>query len=157
MSGVDLSRSALWVNGRKPTEAFQRALVNVALAAKASEPILLVGPSCYKSLLVRTWAEITGQEEDLVSVNLLQDTETSDILGQIQPHSFRDLVALVGHSLQIVTARLSAHVETFAPDVASDIVKIQSIIAPRHGSSPLQDLLLKVCLLYTSPSPRDRG
>jgi hypothetical protein len=88
---VRLDRSDLWKDGQEPPKAFQRALVFVAFDVKAKEPVLLVGPSCYRSLLIRTWAEITDTS-DLVTVYMLPDSDTCEVIGQIQPFSFADLI-----------------------------------------------------------------
>lgn len=49
---------------------FIRHLVQLALAAACSEPVLLTGPTSCKSLLVRTWCELGGNEEHLLVEHL---------------------------------------------------------------------------------------
>lgn len=113
LPGIKLAASPLFrgANGDRIPEVLRAALVNVAFAVKAREPVLLVGPSCYKSLLVRTWAEITGRVSDLVTVDMLQDSETCDIVGQIQPYSFRDMFSVLITGLHVIKARVRPEIE----------------------------------------------
>ncbi|CAF3117064.1 unnamed protein product [Rotaria sp. Silwood2] len=91
---VKLETSDLWNtnNSLKPPETFQRCLIRIAHAVKAHEPILLVGPTSCKSLLVETWSLITGRSNELIKVHLTPDSEAADLIGEITPHSFLDLV-----------------------------------------------------------------
>jgi hypothetical protein len=105
--GINLEASFLLRDKKQPPEVFQRALVCIAFAVKASEPVLLVGPSCFKSLLVRTWAEITGRH-DMQTVSMLPDSDSVDLVGQIQPYSLCDLVSAIISSLEVIESRVSA-------------------------------------------------
>jgi hypothetical protein len=73
---------------------FLRTLVRLALAIKSGEPVLLRGPSCYKSLLIDTWIKIVNPDTH-VKVHLTSDTEASELVGQMQPYSFIDAVKLI--------------------------------------------------------------
>ncbi|CAF4763759.1 unnamed protein product, partial [Rotaria sp. Silwood1] len=76
---------------KSPT-SFQRSLVRLALAVHAKEPVLLVGPTSCKTLLVETWAHLTNRSTELIKVHLTPDTEAGDLIGEIQPCSFLELL-----------------------------------------------------------------
>ena len=80
-----LSASSLFKDRRSPPQSFLRALIRVAAATQHREPVLLVGPTSFKSLLIQTWAAITGAEKTLMKVHLSADTEVPELVGQIQP------------------------------------------------------------------------
>ena len=82
---AQLSASSLFKDRRSPPQSFLRALIRVAAAAQHREPVLLVGPTSFKSLLIQTWAAITGAAKTLVKVHLSADTEVPELIGQIQP------------------------------------------------------------------------
>ena len=90
--GSQLDNSPLFQQGRCPPAPFQRSLAQMAFAISNREPVLLVGPSSYKTLLVSTWAELQGRASELIKVHLAPDTEASELVGQIQPSSFADLL-----------------------------------------------------------------
>ena len=73
-------------------ETFHRSLVRLALAIHAKEPVLLVGPTSCKTLLVETWARLSNRSDELIKVHLTPDTEANDLIGEIQPFSFLDLL-----------------------------------------------------------------
>ncbi|CAF3688580.1 unnamed protein product [Rotaria sp. Silwood1] len=73
-------------------ETFHRSLVRLALAVHAKEPVLLIGPTSCKTLLVETWTRLSNRSNELVKVHLTPDTEASDLIGEIQPYSFLDLL-----------------------------------------------------------------
>lgn len=85
VSDARLDRSRLFASGRKPPLQFQRCLVRIAHAAKLREPVLLVGPTSMKSLLVRTWAEICNVASQMATVHLTPLTETPELIGQMKP------------------------------------------------------------------------
>ncbi|CAF4794749.1 unnamed protein product, partial [Rotaria sp. Silwood1] len=89
-----LENSDLWNSNNQimPPETFRRCLIRIAHAVKAREPILLVGPTSCKSLLVETWAIITNRSDEFIKVHLTPDTEAGDLIGEIRPHSFLDLL-----------------------------------------------------------------
>jgi hypothetical protein len=51
-------------------DSFVRGLVQLAFCVVAGEPVLLVGDTCYKSSLVRAWADITGGADEQQTVHL---------------------------------------------------------------------------------------
>jgi hypothetical protein len=99
---VRLDRSPLFVVQRgvlvkSPPKSFQRTLVQVVFATHACEPVLLLGPTCYKSLLVETWCRIFGRTDSLLRVHLTPETESPDLIGQMHPYSLRTaLLEIVG-------------------------------------------------------------
>ena len=132
-----LDRSDLWKDGQKPPQVFQRALVSVAFAVKAKEPVLLVGPSCYKSLLARTWAEISGLKDELKIVYMLPDSDTCEVIGQIQPFSFADLVTMMISIVCIVTQRIakscnakSLNGKALSNSEAEDLIALRKVVEP---------------------------
>ena len=69
----------------RPPVSFIRCLVRVAIAVHCREPVLLVGPTAYKTTVVRTWASICGKDESAITMHLTPDTDTSELIGQVQP------------------------------------------------------------------------
>jgi len=84
LKNIRLTDSPLWSHG-DPPQSFLRQLVRFVFAVYNQEPVLLIVPTCYKSLLINTWATITIQNK-LVKVYLTPDTETSQLIGQMQPY-----------------------------------------------------------------------
>lgn len=79
--GASLSGSPLWsrcggLQADRPTRAVPQslvcALVSIALAAANGEPVLLLGPSSYKSLAVTTFCHITGRQGGLITEHLTE-------------------------------------------------------------------------------------
>jgi AAA domain (dynein-related subfamily) len=83
IAGCDLSRCTLWSSDLPA--GFVRALALIFFAADNHEPILLVGPTSCKSLLVQAYAQIIGRYNELERCYLSSDTEASDLLGQMRP------------------------------------------------------------------------
>ncbi|CAM9696438.1 unnamed protein product, partial [Ectocarpus fasciculatus] len=80
-----LSGSSL--GSAKLPETFVKSLALMFLAVDNNEPIMLVGPTACKSLLVQTWAEITGRTDEVEKCFLSAETESSDLIGQMYPYS----------------------------------------------------------------------
>ena len=87
---------------------FKRSLVRLALAVHAKEPVLLVGPTSCKTLLVETWAQLTKRSAELIKVHLTPDTEAGDLIGEIQPCSFFELL----RRLPVMAERVCMRFET---------------------------------------------
>lgn len=68
------------------TDNFKENFWNLSIAAHCKEPILLVGPTSYKSHLISTWCEIQGRD-DLEVVLGNPETDTADLLGRLRPYS----------------------------------------------------------------------
>ncbi|CAF0973740.1 unnamed protein product [Adineta steineri] len=73
-------------------KSFQRSLVRIALAIHAGEPVLLVGPTSSKTFLVETWAKLINRHDELVKIHLTPESEAADLVGEIQPYTFLDLL-----------------------------------------------------------------
>ncbi|CAF4073881.1 unnamed protein product, partial [Rotaria magnacalcarata] len=73
-------------------DSFHRSLIRLSHAIHAKEPVLLIGPTSCKTLLVETWARLSNRSLELTKVHLTPDTEASDLIGEIQPYSFLDLL-----------------------------------------------------------------
>eukprot|EP00397_Hematodinium_sp_SG-2012_P000003 GEMP01000003.1.p1 GENE.GEMP01000003.1~~GEMP01000003.1.p1 ORF type:complete len:4909 (+),score=981.62 GEMP01000003.1:163-14889(+) len=84
-----LDRSALFK--RRQPQTFLKALMKVAIAAAAEEPMVLVGPTNCKSLVTETWCQIIDAER--TTVYLSPGTETGDLLGQITPFARKAAIA----------------------------------------------------------------
>ncbi|KAK3242164.1 hypothetical protein CYMTET_48122 [Cymbomonas tetramitiformis] len=99
-------------------EAFRRALVRMAFAVAAREPVLLAGPTSFKTKLVETWATVFQQEqmgeahpslgEELSRVHLTTDTEGPELIGQIQPVSVLSLLQQLPELVLRLHARCAA-------------------------------------------------
>ena len=107
LEGAQLSSSSLFNNKRCPPQSFLRALLQIAVAAQHREPVLLVGPTSFKSLLVKTWAAITAQKTELMKVHLSADTEVSELVGQIQPTTAVKLLQELPSLAQKFAARIA--------------------------------------------------
>lgn len=71
VKGADLSCSSICSNAQAMPAALKAALVHVAFAAAAGEPIMLLGPTCFKTELVHTWVQLTAHSSrELVTVHL---------------------------------------------------------------------------------------
>ena len=98
LRGCNLSNSKLFNNDKEPPECFTKSLIRLGFAALNKEPILIVGPSSYKSLLVHTWNEISktnSSSNNFKIVHLTTDTDSSNLIGQIIPYSFLDVLKFV--------------------------------------------------------------
>ena len=60
------------------------ALWRVFAAVDQHEPVLLLGPTCYKSYLIKTWAKLMAKESDLCTITCSTSTETTDLIGSIR-------------------------------------------------------------------------
>jgi AAA domain (dynein-related subfamily) len=74
-----LTRSPIWSN--ELPASFIHSLAKIFFATDSHEPVLLVGATAYKSLLVDTYTQITGRSSELVRCYLSIDTEAADLLG----------------------------------------------------------------------------
>ncbi|WIA29986.1 hypothetical protein OEZ86_000084 [Tetradesmus obliquus] len=90
--GADLAR--IKQHGPLPA-ALTAGLVQVAFAVAAAEPVMLLGPTCFKSKLVALWAELMGLTEDVVRVHLSPETEGCALIGQITPYTFAEALQLL--------------------------------------------------------------
>ncbi len=129
--GSQLNRSFLFKNQRQPPKQFVRSLVRLAFAVMNHEPVLLVGPTSYKTLLVSTWVALQGRAQDLVKVHLTADTESTELVGQIQPYSLTDLMVSIPKAAAQLLARLANIRETGSSLSADEqlVIEQQPILA----------------------------
>ena len=106
LAHLNLENSILFRNRRRPPKCFIKSLVRLAFAAHNKEPILLVGPSSYKSLLVKTWTQICSQDSKLVTVYLTSGSETSELIGQIQPYNTNEAIVYLVGIMKKLTQRI---------------------------------------------------
>ncbi|CAF3506451.1 unnamed protein product [Rotaria sp. Silwood1] len=71
---------------------FKHVMVRIAQAIHSHEPILLVGPTSCKTLLVETWARILDRSDELSIIHLTPESESANLIGEIQPYTFLDLL-----------------------------------------------------------------
>ncbi|CAF0986919.1 unnamed protein product [Didymodactylos carnosus] len=105
---INLNLSFLWNSEMNltPPDSFKRSLIRIAFAVQAKEPILLVGPTSCKTLLVETWARISNRQDELIKVHLTPDTEAGELIGEIHPYSFMDLVKRLPLMAEYIRLRL---------------------------------------------------
>ena len=60
------------------------ALWRVFAAAEQREPVLLLGPTCYKSELIKIWSKLMAKDSELCVINCSTSTETNDLVGSIR-------------------------------------------------------------------------
>ncbi|CAF3665321.1 unnamed protein product [Rotaria sp. Silwood1] len=132
-------------------EPFQRALVRLAFAAQAHEPVLLVGPTSCKTLLIETWAHLIQRSSDLIKVHLTQDTEAGDLIGEIQPSSFLDLLKRLPAMIEQVCRRfeilcqekyntnISDHDEIFLAEIRQNDIPILTRFIEQFESAYSQE------------------
>ncbi|CAF3786308.1 unnamed protein product [Rotaria socialis] len=71
---------------------FQRTLTRIAQAVHANEPVLLIGPTSCKTLIVETWTRVLNRYDELVIIHLTPESESANLVGEIQPYTFLDLL-----------------------------------------------------------------
>lgn len=96
-------------------QAFITCLVRLAIALHCCEPTLLAGPTGCKKTVVQTWAQIMGLNEELMTAFLTQDTDASELLGQIQPFTLHRCLAHVLDMAQGALDRFTALVHAEDP------------------------------------------
>ena len=137
-----LTNSILFHDNRVPPLTFQKQLVRLAFASVNQEPVLLIGPTCYKSILVKTWAEITNQKDSVTTIHLTPDTESSELIGQIYPYTFINSFELVIKYAKGFRDRF--YLLNSEIDENIDVSKMNTII-----NFSLNEVLMKIKNLYT--------
>ena len=101
-----------------PPKTLQRGLVHLAHALSNKEPVLLVGPSCYKSYLVGVWLTLMDRAHhgDSVTTFLSAETETSDLVGQVTPYSVAQATSVLVDIWDFIRRRCS-HLDVCEEDV----------------------------------------
>ncbi|CAM9430054.1 unnamed protein product, partial [Ectocarpus sp. 6 AP-2014] len=111
----------------KLPETFIKSLALMFLAIDNNEPIMLVGPTACKSLLVQTWAEITGRAHEVEKCFLSAETESSDLIGQMYPYSLTGALREIKQTSLRVLQRYEATKSHTQP---------HRQYSSRHGSDP---------------------
>jgi len=104
-------------------KSFRQALIRLLLATTCKEPVLLIGPTAGKTLLVETWAEITGRK--LIITHLSPETETPELIGQMNPYSFVGALEEVIRAGRMAWRRTKSHLlpAWTAPGSARDVAE----------------------------------
>ncbi|CAF3432646.1 unnamed protein product [Rotaria socialis] len=71
------------------------SLWRVFAAAEQHEPILLLGPTCYKTELIKIWSKLMAKESELCIITCSTSTETNDLIGSIRPYTTADALSLL--------------------------------------------------------------
>eukprot|EP00467_Chlorarachnion_reptans_P010801 CAMPEP_0114502740 /NCGR_PEP_ID=MMETSP0109-20121206/9264_1 /TAXON_ID=29199 /ORGANISM="Chlorarachnion reptans, Strain CCCM449" /LENGTH=7408 /DNA_ID=CAMNT_0001680699 /DNA_START=96 /DNA_END=22323 /DNA_ORIENTATION=+ len=104
--GVNLRNVDIFDRFGDPPAKFKERLVDIAIASQNNEPILLIGPTGYKTLLVETWLQISGRKNCAIeTVHLNSNTESSQLLGELKPCSMEDLLAMTRNLLKDIERR----------------------------------------------------
>ena len=103
----NLKASNLWNNQNSfPPQVFVKHLVLLALACYFHEPVLLIGPTSMKTLLVQTFSQICGRDgSDFITVYLTPETESTDLIGEIFPFSFLEVIQSIKTEYRNFVAR----------------------------------------------------
>lgn len=92
---VQLSECATWNSKHPPPEYLQRKLVQLVFALAAGEPVLLIGPTSFKTMLVNMWIDLTNSRDKSIVSHITGDTEASDLLGSVRPMSWVGLLEYI--------------------------------------------------------------
>jgi midasin len=65
-------------------KSFLLALWRIFAAVEQHEPVLLLGPTCYKSHLIKVWAKLTNRQSNICTITCSTSTETNDLIGSIR-------------------------------------------------------------------------
>ena len=90
-----LSDCAVWSSERPPPKRLQRKLVQLVFALAAGEPVLLIGPTSFKTVMVNMWMDLTNCRDKSIITHITGDTEASDLLGNVRPMSWVGLMEYV--------------------------------------------------------------
>ncbi|CAF0790029.1 unnamed protein product [Adineta steineri] len=71
------------------------SLWRVFAAVEQHEPILLLGPTCYKTELIKIWSKLMAKESELCIITCSTSTETNDLIGSIRPYTHADALGLL--------------------------------------------------------------
>ena len=75
------------VSKRSNPEQYKRAFAQAHVALQCLEPVLLIGPTTFKSKLARDYLDTRGTDRFVV-IQLSSDTQVGDLIGQIHPYQF---------------------------------------------------------------------
>jgi midasin (ATPase involved in ribosome maturation) len=89
-SGCPISYSFIDANAAKDlylssaSQNFLLSLWRIFAAVDQHESVLLLGPTSYKSYLIKVWAKLMAKESNLCTITCSTSTETSDLIGSIR-------------------------------------------------------------------------
>ena len=86
-------------------EQYKRAFAQAHVALQCLEPVLLIGPTTFKSKLARDYLVARGTDRYVV-IQLSSDTQVGDLIGQIHPYQFDAAVSNLITTAQQLCERL---------------------------------------------------
>ena len=107
VKGAKLENSYLFKENHQPPASFKKHLVRLAIALENKEPVLLIGPTSFKSLLLQTWTEITNRNSGCEILYLTSDTKTNELIGQMHPFSYFEILDLIQKNCYFVSSSFS--------------------------------------------------
>jgi MoxR-like ATPase len=97
-----LERVSAWAAGVPPA-SLVRHLAQAMVASSNGEPVMLVGPRCYKSLIIDTLIDLMGRRAETETCFLSPENEALDLIGQMQPFTppaaLREIMATASRAL----------------------------------------------------------
>lgn len=111
---------------------FLLTLWRMFAAVEQHEPVLLLGPTCYKSYLIKVWSKLMAKELELCTITCSTSTETNDLIGSIRyillyvctseehmfslfrPYTHADALSLLLNSLNQLCERVKKNLSTTA-------------------------------------------
>ena len=87
--------SSIIDNLDKYPNKIRKLLSRLALAIHNREPVLLIGPTSFKSFLIQRWVQIFSRENDLAIVNLTPESDAAELIGQTFPYTMIDMFDLI--------------------------------------------------------------
>ena len=139
-----LEKSNLWKNKNYPPQVFVKHLVLLALACYFREPILLIGPTSMKTLLVQTFSQICGRDgSDFITVYLTPETESTDLIGEIFPFSFLEVIQSIKFEYNNFVARSK---KLFAHSVNKELIDGLELIDGSIGT--VDETIDDICEKY---------
>ncbi|XP_057291392.1 uncharacterized protein LOC130614024 [Hydractinia symbiolongicarpus] len=105
----DKDSDMFWNMLTNSSPLFLEKLWNVCIAISCNEPVLLIGPTSYKSHLINTWCKMYQKEANQVIVLCNQATDSADFVGRLRPYSKLEclnLLCIIGHQYSLVSKNL---------------------------------------------------
>ena len=138
-------------------EQYKRAFAQCHVAVQCLEPVLLVGPTTFKTKLARDYLMARGTDRFVV-IQLSLDTQVGDLIGQIHPYQFDAAVSSLLTTAQQLCVRLKRYKldvdKRFALDVVSEkLVTCREVLRTKikptaagytaHEADPIEGLILQ--------------
>ncbi|CAF2953951.1 unnamed protein product [Rotaria sp. Silwood2] len=99
---------------------FLLSLWRIFAAVEQHEPVLLLGPTCYKSYLIKIWSKLMAKEFDICTITCSTSTETNDLIGSIRPYTQADALSLLLSCLNQFCERVKKNLSTSATQIDYD-------------------------------------